>query len=59
MNVLSVNQAHISLIDERIRLQNVASTLPGHVPVRNATQFAVNGRDELFQSGRISGTPSM
>jgi hypothetical protein len=59
MNVLSVNQADVRLIDERIGLQNVAGTLSGHVPARNATQFAMNGRDELFQGGRVSGTPSM
>jgi hypothetical protein len=59
MNVLSVNQAHVSLIDERIRLQNVTCTLANQVPARNATQFAMNNRNQLFQRGRLSGTPGM
>jgi hypothetical protein len=56
--VLLVDEAQVSFVDERRRLQGVARGLPAQVAPGDAAQFVVDHRQQLVECALITLTPS-
>ena len=57
VHVLGVDEAQVSLVNERRRLEAVARTFAGHAPPRDAVQFLLHQGHELRQRGVIALSP--
>ena len=57
MDVLLIDEANVSFIDQRRGLQCVAFSLPAHVAAGEPVQFVVNQRIQLVERGLVSVAP--
>ena len=52
-----INQPEVDLVDERGGLEHVVRTLAGHVPLRDASQLAVDEREQLLDGPVVARSP--
>jgi hypothetical protein len=57
LDILPIDQPHVSFVAKRRRLEDVAGALGSHVAMGYAMQFRVNQRHEFFQGQTITIVP--